>query len=320
MAVAGLVVVAGCTVNAAPSTTPSVVAGASPSASGTATSPAPSLVTPTVVVRALPPTKPSAAREVVNDHSLVDDAPDADREPQGPVTFSVSGDTVVIDNEIPEQPVLVSYRDGRKVRTLRSPDDCCIDLWIEGERYWTLGANGTEWVVAPGADRLTGVRGVTLPPDTEDYLAATPGTIVQWGGGRLERTDTGLLAVPSDGLPVLLAGSGTPTKWQLSTKGKTLVITDPGFTARIPTRASQAYADLLSHRGGYAFYQVSDGVGPNGGYIYQFTTTGTLVHTYTLHRGVVQEDARTVVITDDAQVYQLVLSAKTVRVLRLAPN
>lgn len=65
---------------------------------------------------------------------------------------------------------------------------------------------------------------------------------------------------------------------------------------------------------------MSDGVGPNGGYIYQFTTTGRLVHTYTLHRGVVQDEARTIVITDDAQVYQLVLSAKTVRVLRLAPN
>lgn len=128
-------------------------------------------------------------------------------------------------------------------------------------------------------------RGVTLPPDTEDYLAATPGTVVEWGGGRLERTDTGLFAVPSDGLPVLLAGSGTPTKWQLATKGKTLGITDPGFTAKIHTRASQAEADLLSHRSGYAFYQVSDGVGPNGGYIYQFTTTGRLVHTYTLHRG-----------------------------------
>lgn len=139
---------------------------------------------PTVVVRDLPPMKPAKAREVVNDPSLVEYTPGGD-EPRGPNTFWVSGDEVVISNENPEQPVLVTYRNGRKVRTVRTPDDGCLDLRVEGDRYWILGfefadgaADGAttpvqdtqeyaaEYVLPKGADRLTEVKRITLPPDS----------------------------------------------------------------------------------------------------------------------------------------------------------
>jgi hypothetical protein len=322
MALAGMLAVTGCTMNTAtPNTTPAAPA-ASASASASPTNSASTAAVPTVVVSELPPTKPAKAKEVVNDPSLIQYNPDGDREPQGPGTFSVSGDKVVIDNELPQQAVLVTYRNGRKIQTLRSPSDCCLDLRVEGDRYWTLGDYATEWVLKKGANQLTEVKRTTLPPDTEQSTTGedNPDT-VQWSDGLLQRTDTGLFAVPFLGPSVLLEGSGAaPTDWSMRSEGKTAVIKDPGFTAKIRTRAKDADADLMSRYGGYVYYEVVDGVGPNWGYIYQFTTTGTLVHTYTLHQGFMQTGNRIIVITDDAQVYQLVISTKTARVLHLPPN
>jgi hypothetical protein len=308
---------------ATPNTSPAAT-GVSASPSALPTSSASTAAVPTVVVRDLPPVKPPKAKEVVNDPSLIDYHPRAvaDAEPQGPVTFSVSGDTVVIDNELPDQAVLVTYRNGRKVRTVRSPDDCCIDLRVEGDRYWTLGDYATEWVLKKGAHRLTEVKRTTLPPDTDyDFGEDPDANYVQWDGGFLERTDTGLFAVPSDGPTVLLEGTGTdPDGPPWHNEGKSLVIKDPGFTAKIRARAKHAEAGIMSRYGGYVYYQVTDNVGPNWGYIYQFTTIGTLVHTYTLHQGFIQTGNRIIVITDDAQVYQLVITTKTARVLHLPPN
>jgi hypothetical protein len=324
MALAGMLAVTGCTMNTAtPNTTPAAPA-TSASASASPTNSASTAAVPTVVVRDLPPVKPAKAKEVVNDPSLIEYHPRAvaDAEPQGPGTFSVSGDNVVIDNELPDQAVLVTYRNGRKVRTVRSPDDCCIDLRVEGDRYWTLGDYATEWVLKKGANRLTEVKRLTLPPDTETSSTGEDSpNPVHWDFGLLERTDTGLFAVPSDGPRVLLEGTGTyPDGPPWHNEGKTLVIKDPGFTAKIRTRAKDAEAGIMSRYGGYVYYEVTDNVGPNWGYIYQFTTTGTLVHTYTLHQGFIQTGNRIIVITDDAQVYQLVISTKTARILHLPPN
>jgi hypothetical protein len=321
MALAGMLAVTGCTMNTAtPNTTPAAPA-TSASASASPTNSASTAAVPTVVVRDLPPVKPAKAKEVVNDPSLIQYNPNGDREPQGPPTFSVSGDKVVIDNELPQQAVLVTYRNGRKIRTVRSPSDCCLDLRVEGDRYWTLGDYATEWVLKKGANRLTEVTRTTLPPDTEQSSTEDNPTAVLWDGGVLQRTDTGLFAVPAEGPSVRLEGTGTaPAVGFMRNEGKTLVIKDPGFTAKIRTRAKDAEAGIMSRYGGYVYYQVVDGVGPNWGYIYQFTTTGTLVHTYTLHQGFIQTGNRIIVITDDAQVYQLVISTKTARILHLPPN
>jgi len=258
----------------------------------------------------------------VNDPSLIDYTPGVDAPPDGPVTFSVSGDDVVTDNELPDQAVLITYRNGRKVRTVRSPADCCIDLRVEGDRYWMLGDYATEWVLKKDANRLTKVKRITLPPDTEwSSRGEENPDAVQWDGGRLERTDTGLFAVPSDGPTIRLEGTGTyPDGPPWHNEGKTLVIEDPGFTARIRTRAEDAEAGVMARYGDYVYYEITDGVGPNWGYIYQFTTTGTLVDTYTLHQGFIQTGNRTVVITDDGEVYELVITTKTARVLLLPPN
>jgi len=273
-----------------------------------------------VVVRDLPPLRAPKAEEVVNDPSLIEYTPGAT--PDGPPTFSVSGEVVVIDNELPDQAVLAIYRHGRKVRTVRSPDDCCIDLRVEGDRYWTLGDYATESVLKKGANRLTEVKRITLPPDTETSSTGEDSpNPVHWDFGRLDRTDTGFFAVPSDGPRILLEGTGTYADgppWR--NEGKTLVIEDPGFTAKIRTRAEDAEAGFMSRYGGYVYYEVTDSVGPNWGYIYQFTTAGTLVHTYTLHEGFIQTGNRIIVITDDAQIYQLVITTKTARVLHLPPN
>jgi len=325
MVLAGMLAVTGCTMSTpSPNTaTPSASPGgsavsASPGASPTSS--ASTAAVSTVVVRDLPPSKPPKAELVVNDPSLIEYTPGAT--PNGPVTFSVSGSNVVIDNELPDQAVLVTYRNGRKIRTVRSPGDCCIDLRVEGDRYWTLGDDATEWVLKEGANRLTKVKRIPLPPDTEwSSRGEENPNAVLWDGGRLERTDTGLFAVPSDGPRVRLEGTGTyPDGPPWHNEGKTLVIKDPGFTATIRTRAEGAEAGIMSRYGGYVFYEVVDGVGPNWGYIYQFTTTGTLVHTYTLHQGFIQTGNRVIVITDDAQVYQLVITTKTARVLHLPPN
>lgn len=323
MALAGILSVTGCTANSASPNTSPAVTGAPASASASPASSASTVAVPTVVVSALPSIKPAKAKEVVNDPSLVEYTPGGD-EPQGPGTFSVSGDNVVIDNDLPQQSVLVTYRNGRKVRTVRSPDDCCIDLRVEGDRYWVLGDDATEWILKKGANQLTKVKRIALPPDTDYNYGATPeADYVQWEGGLLQRTDTGLFAVPSGGPTVLLEGTGTgiaPTDWSMHNEGKTAVIKDPGFIAKIRTRAKGADADLLSRYGGYVYYQVTDNVGPNWGYIYQFTTTGTLVHTYTLHQGYAMNPNRPIVITDDGQIYQLLISTKTARVLHIPPN
>nr|WP_300143466.1 hypothetical protein [Propionicimonas sp.] len=314
----GVLCVTGCTVGTQAPSTPSATV-ASSRASPTST--APTATVPTVIVRDLPPTKPATGQVVVNDASLIEYNPGGG-ELHGPVTFSVSGDKVVIDNELPDRPRLVIYRNGRKVRTLQSPNDCCIDLRVEGDRYWTLGEEAAEYVLKEGADRLTQVRRVALPPDTESNLGTAPDPdYVQWAGGLLQRTDTGLFAVPFEGPPVLLEGAGVaPTDPDTDNEGKTVVIKDPGFTARIRTRDTEATATLMARHGGYVYYEVADGVGPNWGYIYQFTTGGTLTHTYTLHEGYIQTSNRTVVITDDGQVYQLVITTKTARVLHIPPN
>lgn len=294
--------------------------GVSASPSASATSSVSSAAVPTVVVGDLPPLKPGKAEEAVNDPSLIEYHRGA--APDGPVTFSVDGNNVVVDNELPEHRLLVTYRNGRKIRTVRSPKDCCIDLRVEGDRYWTLGDYATEWVLKKNATRLTKVRRIILPPDTETSSTGEDSpNPVHWDFGRLERTDTGLFAVPSDGPRILLEGTGSYTDgppWR--NDGKTVVIDDPGFTAKIRTRAKDAEAGFMSRHGGYVYYEVADGVGPNWGYIYQFTTTGTLVHTYTLHQGFIQTGNRIIVITDDAQVYQLLISTKTARVLHLPPN
>ena len=318
MLLAGVLSFTGCTAGTrAPS--PSATGPASPSASPTST--ASTATVPIVIVRDLPPTKPAAAEVVVNDPSLIEYNPGGG-ELHGPVTFSVFRDKVVIDNELPDRPRLVIYRDGHKVRTLQSPNDCCIDLRVEGDRYWTLGEEAAEDLLTEGADRLPPVRRVTLPPDTESNLGTAPGPdYVQWDGGLLQRTDTGLFAVPFEGPPVLLEGAGVaPTDPDTDNEGKTVVIMDPGFTARIRTRDTEATATLMARHGGYVYYEVADGVGPNWGYIYQFTTSGTLAHTYTLHEGYIQTSNRTVVITDDGQIYQLVITTKTARVLHIPPN
>jgi len=344
LVLAGILSVAGCTTNApAPSTTP-VATGISVSASvspaSTATTAAVPTTVPTVVVRDLPPMKPAKARELVNDPSLVEYTPGGD-EPRGPNTFWVSGDEVVISNENPEQPVLVTYRDGRKVRTVRTPDTGCLDLRVDGDRYWILGfeftdgvADGAttpvqdtqeyaaEYVLSKGADRLTEVARIPLPPDTDyDFGATAEDNYVQWSGGSLERTDTGLFAVPAGGPTIRIDGTGTvPDAPSIRSKGKTVVIKDPGFTAKIRTRIGGAEAWLMSRYGGRVFYEVNDGSGPNRGYLYEFTATGTLVHTYTLHDEYAMSPTRPIVITDDGQVYQLLISTKTARILHIPPN
>lgn len=259
---------------------------------------------------------------MVNDPSLVEAIP-----PNGPVTFSVSGDEVVIDNELPRRAQLVIYRNGQKVRTLRSPGGCCLDLWVQGNRYWTLGINvndrvfAGEYVLNKGADRLTNVSRTKLPKDTAHLPADSPDDEVSWDYGRLQRTDTGLFAVPLSGPAVLLEGTGpAPTDPPYRNNRKTVIVEDPGFTAKIHTRHKGTSVRLMSRSGGCVFYEVNDGVGPNWGYIYQFTTTGTLVHTYTLHEGFIQTGNRIVVISDDGQVYQLVVTTKTARVLHIPPN
>lgn len=328
--VAGVLAMTGCTaITSTPTAAPATTAGsispvpsASPSGSSTSTTASPTAV-PTVTVSDLPPMKPSKAEQVVNDPSLIDFHRGA--APDGPATFSVDGNNVVVDNELPEHPLLVAYRNGRKIRTVRSPKDCCIDLRVEGDRYWTLGDYATEWLLKKDANRLTKVKGITLPPETETSSTGEDSpNPVHWDFGRLERTDTGLFAVPSDGPAVLLEGTGTvPDAPPMHREGKTVVIEDPGFTAKIRTRAKDAEdaeAGFLSRYGDYVYYEVTDGVGPNWGYIYQFTTTGTLVNTYTLHQGFIQTGNRIIVITDDGQVYQLVITTKTARILRLTPN
>ncbi|WP_143483643.1 hypothetical protein [Propionicimonas paludicola] len=294
-----------------------------------------------MVVRDLPPMKPAKAREVVNDPSLVEYTPGGD-EPRGPNTFWVSGDEVVISNENPEQPVLVTYRNGRKVRTVRTPDDGCLDLRVEGDRYWILGfefadgaADGAttpvqdtqeyaaEYVLPKGADRLTEVKRITLPPDSGNapVTGDLPDDYVQWDDGSLERTDTGLFAVPAGGPTIRIDGTGTvPDAPPTRSEDKTVVIKDPGFTAKIRTRIGGAEAWLMSRYGGRVFYEVDDGSGPNRGYLYEFTASGTLVHTYTLHDGYAMSPDRPIVITEDGQVYQLLISTKTARVLHIPPN
>jgi|GEM_PF-3369481 len=334
------VVVTGCTASTpTPSLSP-VATATSASASVTPTNSASTAAVPTTVVRDLPPSKPAKAREVVNDPSLVEYTPGGD-EPRGPNTFWVSGDEVVISNENPEQAVLVTYRNGRKIRTVRAPEDGCLDLRVEGDRYWILGFEFTdgveggatvpvqdtreyaaEYVLPKGADRLTQVTRIPLPPGTDYDFGATPEyNYVQWDGGSLERTDTGLFAIPASGPVIRVEGTGTvPDAPPMRSEGKTVVIKDPGFTANIRTRAKGADVWLVRRYGGRVFYQVDDGSGANWGYLYEFTTTGTLVHTYTLHNGYAMNPTRTIVITDDGQVYQLLISTKTARILRIPPN
>lgn len=324
MVLTGMLAVSGCTITTTkPNTTPATTGvSASPSASPSRS--ATTATVPTVVVRNLPPNTPSKAKEVVNDPSLVEYTPGGE-EPQGPNTFSVSGEEIVVNASLIDKNLLVIYRNGHKIRTLQTPEQytCCIDLRVEGDRYWTLGDDATEWVLKKGATRLTKVTRIALPPDSGNapVTGEIPDDYVQWSGGLLERTDTGLFAVPSDGPTVRLEGTGTfPDGPPWHNEGKTLVIKDPGFTAKIRTRAKDAEAGVVSRYGDYVYYQITDNVGPNWGYIYQFTTTGTLVHTYTLHQGYAMNPNRPIVITDNAQVYQLLVSTKTARVLRLPPN
>jgi hypothetical protein len=301
--VAGVVALTGCTIErSAPSSPPAVTQATMASTPGSVSG---------VVVNELPPVTPAPVHVVMSDPSLIEYTGNGDR-PFGPTTFSVFGRTITVDDELNHR--LVTYRSGRRLRSVSLPAGCCLDLRVEGHRYWTLGVeSATEFVLHDGATRLTRQRRVPLPQAAG----------IQWDGGQLQRYGTGLFAVPAVGDPVLLDGSGpAPVLPVVTVSDAGVQIADPGFTVTIRTHAGDdtPSASLVARHGGFVYYHVVDGAGPGWGYVYQFTTTGRLVHTYTVHSQAALLPNRPLLVADDGRVYQLQITNKTARVLQIPPN
>jgi hypothetical protein len=285
-------------------------------ACATTSAPSPIPVTPpappsptTVSITVLPPEKASQATVVVNDPSTVRAVPDSD--PYGPSTFYVQGDTITMDDWVNDK--IAIYRNGKRIKNLATTDNCCADLVVNEDHYWILGIDDNDYkvfdyVLKPGAKRLTLVAKHPAAGNPPRWITREGQNIVlQEMGGDLH-----VIAVPG---PLAAAPKFTTLK-------RAVRITSGQTSTEIATRHGAMGAELVARTDQYDYYWVvDDGPLTNYGWIYQLTKAGELVHTYTLLPAVdARETNRPFQIGTDGQVYQIIVTDKTTRIYRIAPN
>jgi hypothetical protein len=266
--------------------------------------------TPTVVnITALPPEKPSQATVVVDDPSTVRAVPDSD--PYGPSTFYVQGDTITMDDWVNDK--IAIYRNGKRIKTLATTDNCCADLIINEDHYWILGIDDDnqykvfDYVLEPAAKRLTLVAKYPAAGNPPRWITREGQNIV------LKETGRALHLIAGPG-PLAAAP-------KLTTINRGFEISDSQTTIKIATRDAPLGITLVTRTDSHDYYWVTDnGTGPNYGWIYQLTKAGELVHTYTLVPPGDRAPNRPFQIAPDGQLYEMVISDKTTRIYRIAPN
>jgi hypothetical protein len=263
-----------------------------------------------VIITGLPPEKPSRATVVVNDPSTVRAVPDSD--PYGPSTFFVQGDTITMDDWVNDK--IAVYRNGKRINNLASTDNCCADLLVNDDHYWILGIDKDskykvfDYVLKTGAHRLTLVA---------KYPAA--GNPPRW----ITREGQNIVLQETGGELHLIAGAGALAAAPKFTTLKHAVrITSGQTSTEIATRHAAMGAELVARTDQYDYYWVvDDGPLTNDGWIYQLTKAGELAHTYTLLPVAdARETNRPFQIGTDGQVYQIIVTNKTTRIYRIAPN
>jgi hypothetical protein len=264
-----------------------------------------------VRITTLPPESPRPAKLLLDDPTMVTKAPD--EFPLAPNTFAVRGDTITIDDPVHHR--IGIYRNGKRVKSLAWPDSDCLDMVVDGDHYWFLGTDETgdkyevfDYLLKPGATHLTLVT--TYPVPGDDMNPPT------W----LTREGQNIVLQDSDNKLDLVAGPGPLTPAGKITVGKYVARIRNGLvTTEITTRRRAGWPDLLARTDQYDYFWITDD-GPTE-WIYRLTKTGELAGTYTLLR---ITDSRPflheVQIGPDGQVYQLVVTDKSVRVYLIAPN
>lgn len=269
--------------------------------------------------------------EVVNDPSLIEY--DGVREPQGPSTFSVSGNEIVVSVDFLDKSFLATYRNGHRVRTLKTPRDGCLDLRVEAAGTGSSASGsatasrkampfppvhpGIRHRVRPGRGRRPAHQGEAHPPcprtpTTPTTTTTSNGMAASSAHRRRPVRYPHRRSSDHTGRHRRCAREPRPT----ATRPRRSPSRIPASPRRSTPATKGAIAEVLSRYGGYVFYRIYEESNSNWGYIYRFTS-GTLAHTYTLPWDYAANPNRSFVITDDAQVYQLLISTKTARILQV---
>jgi hypothetical protein len=235
-----------------------------------------------------------------------------DNQPIGPSTFFVRGDTITIPDRVND--VLGIYRDNKRVDAVTMPDvACCIDLLVKEDHYWLLDGDDQvfEYVRKPGADHLTELNRSEVRGYQPTFLDAEgPNVVVQmFDGERVLATGPGPV-MPGAKFDMLKHG------WNID---------DGSVKAKLMVRHEPVSIHLLARTADSSYYTVFDDdpkteERPNAGYVYQLTSRGQLLRTFTLRNGGDKSPIRDVAVAADGTVYQMFVTVKTTKIYRIEPN
>lgn len=279
--------------------------------SSAATSPTPA----TIRITVQPPEKPIPTKPIVDDPATVFSRPES--LPIGPRSFYVDGDTITLYDFLNDQ--FVTYRNGKKIRTVDFEDrGRPQDLLIIGDHYWiltnTTDDNGLEkdtvrhYTIKPGTNRFTLIKEYPAKGKQPTWITREGNNIVlQTIDDKLRRVAGTDPFRPAPKMSLLKNGFG---------------IHDDQTNTEIIIPGEPIGIGLLARTDHYNYYWVVDYTETlrNAGWIYQLTKTGELVHTYTMIQLGIGEPNRSFQIAPNGQVYEMVITNKTTRIYRIAPN
>ncbi|MFT4110011.1 hypothetical protein [Propionicimonas sp.] len=308
LATAVAIVMSACTGANAPiaTPTPSEAMEASPTAAGR------------VVVDALPPNKASAATVLLDVPSLIID-PGVDSELIAPESFIVDGERIILTDLAHNR--ISTYEGNHLVGSVPIPEELLgpvgngiYDLAITGDRYWFLDDDNRvlEYQLNNSGNRLEWVK------TKNTNLNDAPGQLVTQGES--------VVLISADH-NVLVSGPGpapASLTYTVSKKERLLHVHDGNLRIDIHVPYPNSFMGLVAREPGLNYYLVSSGHYTKKGwiyyqYVYQFTNTGQLLHTYTLRLNWGHQPSQTVRVYD-GNIYQLQVPPTTARVLQLHPN
>ena len=292
----------------APSPTPP-----SPSPPATVAAPAPQRT-----VEALPDSEGEATM-LVHDPSMVFSRDEEGT--RGPESFWVDGDLITILDHLNDR--VVSFRDGAVAETLEWPATADgdpvpgVDLAIDGDTFYFL-AFGEPFVHVH--QRL---EGGLAPVRVIDFSSVSS---VQTD--RIELQDDQLIGVTYSGRRFLIEGDGTlpPDPFlDLDEQLPSHVVVDGQLNVRLLSRHDPVGINLLRRDATGSWYSTAESFySPDAGnvylrHVYQFAADGSLLRTFSPHRGVDHVPNREFRVVAD-KLYQLLDRNDGARVLQVHPN